>query len=229
MKAPHPPLSAECLDFLAGFVTPDRMAKIDRVLADRTDRVRVVLEDIFQSHNASAAMRSCECFGVQNLHIIENRYTYTPNREVSMGANKWVTLHRHRSPETDNTTVALQQLKAQGFRIVATALAEDTIPLAELPVDEPLALCFGTEEDGLSETALGLADYKVQIPMFGFTQSFNISVTVALCLHDVGHRVRQQCPDWRLSPEVRHALRTEWICKTLKNPEALIRRFEAER
>lgn len=227
----RPPIDAACLAFLESFLTEERRTRIDRVLAARTGFVRVVLEDIFQSHNASAAMRSCECFGVQHLHIIENRYAYTPNSEVSMGSAKWVSLHRHRSrlPDTDNTTPALASLKKNGFRIAAMALDDDTIPLADLPVDQPTAFCFGTEEEGLSATALEQADVKVKIPMFGFTQSFNISVTVALTLHHFCTRLRAERTDWALPAEEQLAIRTDWVCRSLKNPDALIRRFEQER
>jgi tRNA (guanosine-2'-O-)-methyltransferase len=219
------PIDAACLAYLETFLTDERRARIETVMAARTGFVRVVLEDIFQSHNASAAMRSCECFGVQHMHIIENRYAYTPNSEVSMGSAKWVSLHRHRERDTDNTTTALRQLKSEGYRIVAMALREDTIPLEALPVDRPTAFCFGTEEEGLSETAQELADVKVKIPMFGFTQSFNISVTVALALHDFCTRMRAERDDWALPEAERFAIRSAWVRQSLKNPDALIRRF----
>lgn len=223
-----PAIDAECLAFLEGFLTPPRREKIEAVLGQRTGHLRVVLEDIFQPHNASAAMRSCECFGVQHLHIIENRYAYAPNNEVSMGSNKWISLHRHREADTDNTTACLQSLKKQGYRIVATALSPDTMPLSELPIDQPTALCFGTEEDGLSPTALALADATVSIPMFGFTQSFNISVAVSLTLYDLCGRLRRDRNDWTLPEMEQLALRWEWVCRSLKNPEALVRRFQAD-
>lgn len=219
----------DCIDFLADFLTESRRGKIEAVLRQRTAHLRVVLEDIFQPHNASAAMRSCECFGVQHMHIIENRFNYVPNSEVSMGAAKWVSLHRHRQAATDNTAACLRELKESGYRIVATALREDAVPLHELEIDRPMALCFGTEESGLSETAIALADQTVKIPMFGFTQSFNISVTVALTLYELCGRLRREREDWMLSSAEQAALRAEWICRSLKNPEALMRRFHEDR
>ncbi len=222
------PTDRECLAFLESFITETRRHKIDTVLSSRTAHLRVVLEDIFQPHNASAAMRSCECFGVQHMDIIENRYAYLPNNEVSMGAGKWVSLHRHRQPDMDNTTTCLQGLKQQGYRIVATALREGAIALADLDISQPTALCFGTEEDGLSETALALADDVMCIPMFGFTQSFNISVAVSLTLYDLCTRMRRERDDWHLSVDEQLALRWQWVCNSLKNPEALIRRFHAD-
>ena len=146
-----------------------------------------------------------------------------------MGAGKWVSLHRHRAPGIDNTTACLAALKARGYQIVATALQAETIPLSALSIDRPVAVCFGTEEDGLSKSALDLADATISIPMFGFTQSFNISVAVSLTLYDLCGRLRQEREDWRLSDEEQLALRWDWVCRSLKNPEALIRRFESGR
>ncbi|MFP4281359.1 MAG: TrmH family RNA methyltransferase [Opitutales bacterium] len=219
------------LTFLEGFLTPARREKIDRVLAARTGYVRVVVEDLFQPHNASAVMRTCECFGVQHMHIIENRYAFRPNSEVSMGAAKWVTTHRHRAPETDNTTACLEELKAAGYRTVATCLREDAVPLHEVPTDRPLALLFGTEEDGLSERAIAQADLATTIPMQGFTQSFNISVSAAICLSHLLTRIRAERDDWALPEAEKEALRAAWVRASLKhlNPEALERRFLEDR
>lgn len=218
-------IDPQCLEYLESFITEPRRMKISEVLANRTDRIRVVLEDIFQPHNASAVMRSCECFGVQHLHIIENRYAFSPNSEVSMGSNKWVSLHRHRKPGTDNTRECLSKLKDQGFQIVATALSDESLAPSEISVDRPVALCFGTEEDGLSETALSFADSTLCIPMFGFTQSFNISVSVAICLYDLCGRLRREHDDWHLSGEEMLQLRQRWIRNSLKNPDAIERRY----
>jgi len=216
-------------EHLLSFVTPSKQEKMERVLGQRTDHLRIVLEDIFQPHNASAVMRSCECFGAQNLHIIENKYAFKPNSEVSMGSAKWISLHRHREPSLDNTTHCLQTLKEKGFKIVATALNENAIPLEELSIDQPIALCFGTEEDGLSQEALNLADECIKIPMFGFTQSFNISVSAALCLHSLCSRIRKELNSWELSPLEKQNVLREWLFNTVKNPLLIEERFLKER
>ncbi len=223
-----PLYDADLIKFLQSFVTEARREKIERVLAARTDRVRVVVEDLYQPHNASAVMRSCECFGVQNMHIIENRNTFAPNNEISLGSAQWLSLHRHREKDADNTRQCLTDLKKQGFTIVATALREDSIELDDVPTDQPVALLFGTEAEGLSETALELADKTMRIPMFGFTQSFNISVSAAICLSSLVNRVRKERDDWALDEATLQRLRSDWIRKSLKTPEALIRRYEED-
>jgi tRNA (guanosine-2'-O-)-methyltransferase len=217
------------IEALRPFVQEERRRKISSVLAHRTEHLCVVLEDLFQPHNASAAMRSCECFGVQHIHVIENLNAFSPNREVDMGSSKWVTLHRHREPDEDNTRPCLESLKNRGYQIFATALREDSIPLEEVPVDRPFALCFGKEDEGLSPQAQEMADTFIRIPMFGFTQSFNISVSVALCLHHLTTKLRQSDINWPLSPAARRQLEIQWLLRSLRNPDRHLRHFLQQR
>jgi len=202
---------------LTELLTPEKRERMERVIELRTSCIQVVLEDIFQPHNASAVMRSCECFGVQNLHVIENRNKYVLNREVTMGSSKWIQLHRYREEDGRNSSRCINALREQGCRIVATSLDPSSIPLDKLPLDQKTALCFGTEEDGLSETILKEADMHVHIPMFGFTQSFNISVSAALCLYDLRKRLPDYMENWQLAgPEKRQA-QLLWLRNSVRN------------
>ena len=225
MEQPDPRTEEALVAHLLQFVTPEKKARMEDVIANRTSHVRVVLEDIYQPHNASAVMRSCECFGIQHLHVIENRYKYRLNRDVAMGSSKWINLHRHRDEEGDNTRACMDELRAAGYRIVATSLDPSSVPLSELPVGERFSLWFGTEENGLSEVALEEADAHVRIPMLGFTQSFNISVSAAICLYDIRSRLARSGVDCALGPaEMRQVYRL-WLRSTLKNCEILERTF----
>lgn len=203
------------LEYLLQFVTPERRDKMFDVIDKRTDFVRVVLEDIFQPHNASAVIRSCECFGINNLHVIENKYAYTVNPDVAMGSSKWIHMNRHREEATDNSQACIDLLRQKGYRIAATCLDQDSIPIEDVPLDQPLALCFGTEETGLSKTILDSADLKVHIPMFGFTQSFNISVSAAICLASLRRRIEEDFDAFRLDPKARQATLLAWLKKSI--------------
>ena len=194
------------------------------VMASRTSYLQVVLEDIYQPHNASAVMRSCECFGIQNLHVIENRYSYTLNREVAMGSSKWITLHRYQQEGADNTAICLESLKKQGFQIAATSLDASSVPLGQLPMDRKTTLWFGTEEEGLSQTVLEQADVHVHIPMYGFTQSFNISVSAALCLYQLRQRMEAQ-GGWELDESGKREVYRLWLRNSIKNAEILEKTF----
>jgi tRNA (guanosine-2'-O-)-methyltransferase len=170
------------IEFLTDFISEERLFKIDSTIDKRTKYLSVVLEDIYHPHNASAVIRTCECFGVQDMYTIENTKEYRVNKCVTRGAGKWITLNRYDSTK-NNTVDCINSLKKNGYKIVATSLKKNiTILPEELPIDNKLALCFGTEELGLSDTLHEMSDYFVKIPMYGFTQSFNISVSAALIL-----------------------------------------------
>jgi tRNA (guanosine-2'-O-)-methyltransferase len=220
------PSTADALiEHLLQFVTPAKRTRMEGVLGSRTSHLQVVLEDIFQPHNASAVMRSCECFGIQHLHVIENRYAYTLNRDVAMGSSKWINLHRYREPDTDNTRNCLDRLRAEGFRIVATSLDPGSIPLHDLPIEEKTSLWFGTEEDGLSRAVLEAADECVHIPMRGFTQSFNISVSAAICLYELRTRLQEASVDWRLSASEKREVLLLWLRNSVRNVDIIERNF----
>lgn len=215
----------ELRDYLLTFVTEERRNLMERLLKKRTRYVTVALEDIFQPHNASAAIRSCECFGVHDIHIIENRFEYRVNPDVLMGAGKWVNLKRYKEPGSDNTRACLENLKSEGYRLAATIPDKDAVPLWQTPLDEKIALMFGTEEEGLSAQAMEMADLRLAIPMYGFTQSFNISVSVALCLYDICTRLREEREDWSLPEEEQLEVALEWLMNSVRNAEAISRRF----
>lgn len=218
-------MNESLVQYLAQFVTEHKQNLIEDVLKHRTRYLSIVLEDIYQPHNASACIRSCECFGIQDLHIIEKRNNYKINPDVTLGSSKWINMHRYREEGSNNTLDCLKSLKKKGYKIVATSLQEETIPIQELPLDEKIALCFGTEETGLSDDALEMADYYVKIPMVGFTQSFNISVSVAISLFALTERLKQGNIPWQLSDSEKLELKEEWYKKIAPKSEALVRYF----
>lgn len=214
--------------YLGQFLTAQRRQRIEQVLAERTRRITVVLENIYQPHNASACLRSCEILGVQDIHIVEDRNRFQSNPEVEMGAARWLSLHRYRSgPES--IAECLNALRGRGFRLLAANPAPSAATPWSVDLNQPLALVFGTEEAGLSDTALAMIDDHIHLPMFGFTQSFNISVTVAVMLNVLMERLRRSEFDWRLSETEREELSLEWIRRNLQRADELERRFDQER
>jgi len=185
-------------------------AQLDRALAERTRYLTVAVEDLYQPHNAAAVVRACERFGVQDLHVIENRNPFRLEDDSARRDARALTIQRWQGSGDSATRACLQGLRECGYRIAATTLAGKSMPLAELPLDRPIALCFGAEELGLSEAAHDLADLRVFLPMYGFTQSFNISVTVALSLLELTDRLRRENAPWPLSPEEKDDLRQTW-------------------
>lgn len=212
------------LDHLLQFVTSNKRMKFGEVLSNRTSYITVVLEDIYQSHNASAVLRSCDCFGIQNVHIIENRNTYTVNPDVALGASKWLTIHKYnRFP--DNTEDCLNRLKADGYTIVATTPHNNDYTLEELPLDNKVALLFGTELEGLSQKAMKMSDRFMRIPIYGFTESFNISVTVAICLYYLSRKIRSENLTWKLNEEEMLDTSLLWVRSVVKKAHLIERKF----
>jgi tRNA (guanosine-2'-O-)-methyltransferase len=205
----------EFLNFVRQFLTPERRQRFAEVLETRTRRITVVLENLFQTHNASACLRSCDAFGVQDVHIIENTYEYDANEEIDMGASRWLTLHRYER-EADATAGCLQALQDNGFRIVATSLHHEAHTPESLPLDEPVAIVFGGERPGISETVVEMADEFLKIPMVGFVQSLNVSVAAAIILQRLADRLRAERCDWQLSENEKQSLIDDWTVKSVK-------------
>jgi len=236
-----PARSADLLDRLAAQLTPHRRERIEAVLARRTRYLTVALEDIYQPHNAAAVLRSCDGFGVQDVHVIENLNTLrlrTKGSNVSMGTERWLTLHRHRlaksaPPEAEAahaaTAEAAKTLHAQGYRIAALTLRGAPMDLAEVPLDRPLALFIGTELTGLSDAAHEAADFAVKLPMEGFAQSYNLSVCTALCLYELTRRLRDPRGKiaWQLPEGEKRLLFYEWGRRDVPGADELLARWGA--
>jgi tRNA (guanosine-2'-O-)-methyltransferase len=211
----------EILAELQEFLSPERIQRFEGVLANRTKHFTVAVENIFQSHNASAVMRSCDCFGIQDLHVIANHNQYELSKDVAMGAEKWVDMHSYYEKE-NNTQDCIDKLKSQGFQIVATSPHTNDVLLPDFDITKKSAFFFGTEISGLSDIVLDQADAFVRIPMYGFTESYNISVSAALVLHDVVNRLKNSDVNWQLTEEDLMDKRIDWAVKSLKSgPQVL--------
>lgn len=218
----------EKLAYLRNFVTDDKNVLFDRLIENRTGYVTVVMEDLFQSHNQSAVMRTADCMGIQHVHIIENRNSYNVHSTVSQGARNWLTLHRHKE-ERDNTPSTIRQLRDEGYRIIATTPHTLEVPIEELDIAKgKMAFFFGTELTGLSDTVIHEADEFVKVPMYGFTESLNVSVCAALVMYSVIRRLRASHIDWRLSEEEKTQVALQWYKHTIKASEEILERFEGE-
>ena len=216
-------INLEYLNFLENILTDNRKAKFLKVLENRTKHFTVVVEDVFQMHNASAVMRSCEVFGIQELNVIEERYGKSIDKEIAMGAQKWVDIIKF-----DNVTHCIETLKNQGYQIIATTPHENDCLLDDFDISKPSALFFGTERDGLSEEVLQKADGFLKIPMAGFTESLNISVSAAIIIQNLTNRLRQSDLDWHLSEEEILEKRLAWAKSSIKDIKRIEARYFSE-
>ncbi len=217
-------LKKELSEYLSTFISDKRKARLHEVLAQRSGHLRIVLENVYQAHNASAVMRSCDCFGIQYVHYIEHSNRLKISDDVAMGSSNWLSIQRHSESE-NNTLEALTLLKQKGYKIVATTPHKNDCTIDKLPVDEKIALVFGTEIEGISEEVFKHADSFVKIPMYGFTESFNISVSAALCMYELTKRIRETVPDYLLTEQEKLDIFFDWLCSSIDKSEALIKNY----
>lgn len=211
------------LEHLETYLTPERKARFDSVLPLRTKHFTVATEDVYQLHNTSAVIRSCDVFGIQEVNIVEERNSKRIDREIAMGSQKWVDLNRFHSVED-----CIKDLKSKNYQIVATTPHQNDHVLQEFDITKKSCFFFGRETEGLSQTVLDNADAYLKIPMVGFTESLNISVSAAIILQDVTSKLRKSDVEWQLTAQEQLEKRMDWISKTLKSYDKIVAHYYAQ-
>ena len=223
------PLTAEQIGertrYLAEFMLPERREALARALDNRTDYMTVMTENMFHPQNASAIVRHCEAFGVQNIHTVESLCAFNPNLNIVRGTDKWIDINRHAT-----TAEALGALKAQGYRIVATTPHRESCTPETLDVCRGrFAIVFGTEKQGISDEVVAAADDFLRIPMCGLVESLNVSASAAILIYILSQRMRREVGEWQLSAEQHAELLYRWYRASVKDADALLaREFERE-
>jgi tRNA (guanosine-2'-O-)-methyltransferase len=190
-------------------MTPEREERLLHVLKNRQDNITVVLENIFDPHNISAVMRTCDAVGVQEIYVLNTRIA--PHKKwgakSSSSAAKWLTIHQY-----TNAGICFAELRSKYNRILTTHLSSDAVSLYKIDFTERVALVFGNEHDGVSEEIRALADGNFIIPQVGIIKSLNISVACAVSLYEAfrqknssGHYSRQSLPEYQAKE-----LMTKW-------------------
>lgn len=206
-------------EYLSRFVSESKKERVQKVLAQRTRYVTVVMEDFENAHNGSAVLRTCESMGIQEVHFIENKHKNRVSPYVSRGGGKWLDIFRHNEAGEHNTKDCLQLLKEKGYDIWVTGPSQNSEDITKLNVEGKIALVFGTEYRGVSVEAKSLADKQVFFPMYGFTESFNVSVSVALCLHVVTEKLRTSGLSWQLPEEEKEQIVFDWYRKMVRRSD----------
>ena len=212
----------ERLDFMSQFLTDERKEVIRRTLASRTHYMRILTENMFHPQNASAIMRHCEAFGIQQIHTVEDRCKFDPSVNIVRGTQKWVDVEHH-----DTTAEALDTLKSEGYRIIATTPHRcSTTPETFDVTKGKFALVFGTEHAGISEEVIEAAEEFLMIPMCGMVESLNVSASAAILIYMLSQRIRNQVEDWRLSDAEHLRLLTRWTISSVRDFEGVLRKAE---
>lgn len=217
-------MQQELVTLLEEYVTDHKVQLIQDVLNQRTRHITVMLEDLYHAHNISAVIRTCDCFGIQDLYIAQKLHDYEVNPNIVRGASKWVNLEKYVRSE-DSPARCIKDLKKKGYRIVGTTPDHNSASVHELDISQKTALVFGTELQGLSDSAKEEVDELIHIPMYGFTESFNISVSAALILNELVARLKASEVDWRLSEEEKRELKLEWYQRIVKRSDIHIKNY----
>ena len=213
------------INHLAQFATPERFALFQRVVAERTRYFTAVLEDVYQGHNASAVLRSADCFGIQDVYAVEDQNEYKVNQEIALGASKWLTLHTY-DQAGGGVDQAIVDLRKQGYRIVATSPHANDVLLDNFDVTQgKAAMFFGTEKKGLSPAVMKQADEFVRIPMYGFTESFNVSVSAALVMQHITSQMRALKVPWQLPEDQQDQLLLTWLRASVRQSDRILEKF----
>ncbi|MDR1726101.1 MAG: RNA methyltransferase [Bacteroidales bacterium] len=200
---------------LSKLCTENRTKLFDKIIEQRTRHITLVIENIYQSQNASAVLRTADCLGLQDVHVIENDNKYEINPDVALGSSKWIDLYRY-NKEANNTKQCLQSLKSKGYKIVATLPNSNNVMLDDIDVSHKLAVVFGNELKGLSDIAIEEADIFMKIPMYGFTESFNISVSAAITMYQLTDRLRKSSVKWQINEEDKIDTLIKWVKHSIK-------------
>jgi len=210
----------DLLSYLETYITPERLRRFSHVLSNRTNFITVAIEDVYQMHNTSAVIRSCDVFGIQKAHIIEGRFGKRLDKNIAMGAQKWVDLERHATAKS-----CIRDLRTKGYKIIATTPNNDSCLLEDFEITDKVALFFGTEKEGLSPEVLEQADGFLKIPMSGFSESLNISVSAAIILYDLTQKLKRSNLPWGLTEAEIWEKRLDWTKKSIKSIDEIIARY----
>ncbi len=211
------------LQYLETFISRERKEKFSKVLQQRTRYLTVAAEDVFQMHNSSALIRSCEVFGIQEIHVIEGRFGKRLDKKIAMGAQQWIDLYRYKT-----TAACIASLRQRGYVIIATTPHEDSCLLPDFKLKAQTALFFGTEKEGLSPEVLKEADGYLKIPMTGFTESLNVSVAAAVLLQHLTKELRSSDLKWQLSEGEIEQKKLDWTKKSIRGIDKILDRYYRE-
>lgn len=212
---------------LEGFLTENKQELFERVLAKRTKHITIAIEDVYHQHNAGALVRTADCFGIQDVHVMENSYNNRVTNSISRGADKWVDMHVY-TREENNTLNCINEIKKQGYQIVATSPHADDFDLADFDITKKSALFFGAEKVGISDIVRENADTFVKIPIVGFTESFNVSVAAAIMLYDITNRMYNSNISWQLTEEEKVDIKLQWTLQTIPRGQEVMDNFLAQ-
>lgn len=215
------------LDYFQQFMSGHKIDLFEQKVLDRTRHFTLVLEDLFHPHNASAILRTCDCMGIQDVHMIENNHQFKNEKDISLGSRKWLNIQRYNDSDLSSPS-CINQLKEKGYTIAVLSPHHNDVTIDQYPVENKTAFILGAEKHGLTEYSLNNADYHVKVPMHGFTESYNVSITAALSMYEMTQRMRSSSLDWHLSSEEQWRVKLSWTLRTIRSSRDIVKKYVKE-
>lgn len=208
----------DTISLLESHLQPARLKRLQTVLAQRTKKLTLVLENLYHPENVNSVLRTAECLGIQEIHLIQEKFDWKYNRNIARGSGKWLEIKSWESGED-----CLDFLRSNHYRLAVTSAQTGSYSPESLPLEEPIALVFGNESVGVTKRTLSAADLSVHIPMAGLTESFNIGVSAGILLYMLSTRLRETQSNWRLPATESNVLYEDWLKKAVKFADPLLR------
>ena len=210
----------QTFEYLKQFLTDDRLRKIEHFAGKSSDFVLPIIGDIYQFRNAAAIVRSVEACGFHKIIALEEENIFEPNLRVTKGADTWVEVEK-----MPYSLSSLQEIKNRGYKILAVSPEKNAMMLPEYEIKEPIALVFGTEKEGVSHEFLDFADETLAIPMYGFTESFNVSVAAAICMYEFKQKLLKSDIQYYLNEEKKLKMMIRWAVNSIRSGEEIYQRY----
>ena len=208
------------IEYLSQFILPERFETLSRTVSNRTKYMTLVAENMFHPQNASALVRHCEAFGVQTLHTVQTFCRFNPNVDIVRGTDKWIDMYHHTS-----TAEALQHLKGEGYRIIATSPHYQSCSPESFDVTKgKFAIVMGTEKTGISDEVMAAADEFLKIPMCGMVESLNVSACAAIIIYMLSERMRHEVNGWQMTEAEQITTLYHWMIHSVKDARPLLER-----
>lgn len=218
---------SEILNYFQQFLSEHKINLFNSIAQERTRHFTFVLEDLFHPHNASAVLRTCDCFGIQDVHMIENNHEFVNEEDISLGSFKWLSVKHHNDLDS-NSPKCFEQLRNEGYTIAALSPHHNDMLIDDYPIENKTAFILGAEKNGLSEYSLNNADVYVKVPMYGFTESYNVSVSAAMVMHNTVQRLRKSNTNWQLNEQEQWEVKLAWTLRTIQSSSDIIKRYLRE-
>ncbi|MBW8359657.1 MAG: RNA methyltransferase [Weeksellaceae bacterium] len=210
-------------NYLKRFLTDERLTKIERYAAESSGYALPVMEDIFQFRNAAAIVRSVEACGFHKIVAMESENEFNPYLKVTKGAETWVEVEK-----MPHSLESLQEIKNRGYKILAVSPENNATMLPDYDLKEPVALVFGTEKEGVTDEILDFADETLAVPMYGFTESFNVSVAAAICFYELRQKLIKSGIEYKLTGDKLWELKVRWARNSIPRGEQVLEHYLRE-